>query len=71
MKSRGISESQVRSIMNNPDNIIDESECKRIYQKRINENHKVMLFRIFINICKTPGVIITAYKTSKIEKYEH
>jgi len=71
MKNRGIAESEVRSIINNPDNIIDESECNRIYQKRINENQKIFLIRIFLNICKTPGVIITAYKTSKIEKYEH
>ena len=70
MKSRGITELQVRSIVNNPDKIIDESECKRIYQKKLNANHKVMLFRIFLNICKTPGMIITAYKTSKIKKYE-
>jgi len=29
------------------------------------------LYRIFVNVCKTPALIITGYRTSKIEKYEN
>jgi len=33
------------------------------------EIRKIVLMRVFINTCKEPGVVITVYKTSKIEKY--
>jgi len=29
------------------------------------------LYRVFVNICKKSALIITVYKTSKIEKYEN
>jgi len=71
IKSRGISELQVYTVVSNPDKIINESECKRIYQKKMSDGQQAMLFRVFLNTCKTPGMIITAYKTSKISKYEN
>jgi len=37
----------------------------------ISENDEKKLLRIFVNTCKEPNLIITAYKTSKIDKYEH
>ena len=30
---------------------------------------KQFVFRIFVNICKQPNLVITAYKTSRISKY--
>jgi len=33
------------------------------------ENDKAYLIRIFVNHLVDPAVIITAYKTSKIDKY--
>lgn len=33
------------------------------------ENDKFYLYRVYLNICKIPPLVITAYKTSKIEKY--
>lgn len=33
------------------------------------ENNKTYLIRVFVNEAKTPPLIITAYKTSKIQKY--
>ena len=68
---RGISLDMVKQIMVDPDRVIDEEPCKQIYQSVILEYHKKHLYRIFVNICKTPAVIITGYKTSKIEKYEN
>ncbi len=68
LQRRDIKKSIIESIIENPDNIIDEKD-KRIYQGIIKENDKKRLFRIFVNINVNPYVIITAYKTSKIEKY--
>jgi len=41
-----------------------------IYQKIIVEVDKPYLYRVFINTSKEPFLVVTAYKTSKIEKYE-
>ena len=40
-----------------------------VYQNMILENNKTYLIRVFVNEGKTPPLIITAYKTSKTQKY--
>ena len=40
-----------------------------VYQKIVLENNKNYLIRVFMNEDKTPPLIVTAYKTSKIQKY--
>ena len=70
IERRGITECQVHTVISDPDKIIRESECKSIYQKKITDDKQVMLYRVFLNTCKTPRMIITAYKTSKLSKYE-
>jgi hypothetical protein len=40
-----------------------------VYQSIIEENEKRYLIRVFVNEDKMPPVIITAYKTSKLDKY--
>jgi len=35
----------------------------------LNENSNNYLYRVFVNELKKPSVIITVYKTSKIDKY--
>ncbi len=40
-----------------------------VYQNMVLENNKTYLIRVFVNEDKTPPLIITAYKTSKTQKY--
>ena len=40
-----------------------------VYQNMMLENNKTYLIRVFVNEDKTPPLIITAYKTSKTQKY--
>ncbi len=68
LKNRNIEENLVKKIIKNPDKIIDYDDCIKIYQSKIKAG-KTYLIRIFINTCKEPIVIITVYKTSKVEKY--
>ncbi|MBN2481703.1 MAG: DUF4258 domain-containing protein [Bacteroidales bacterium] len=68
IKNRNIPENSVRDIIENPDKIIDYDKCIKIYQS-IYKTDRKFLMRVFINCCKEPMVIITVYKTSKIEKY--
>lgn len=71
IKDRGISEEKIVLTLVNPDRIDKESECMWIYQKLFLIDGKKYLIRAFVNVCKDPTLIITAYKTSKIDKYEY
>lgn len=66
--SRNIDIETIERILENPDKITEEAD-KLIYQSLISENNKSYLVRIFVNHLVDPTVIITAYKTSKIDKY--
>jgi hypothetical protein len=54
-----------------PDAIIPDDPEITVYQKVGSERNKSYLYRVFVNIQKRPKVIVTVYKTSKIEKYEN
>lgn len=66
IKLRGISEGLVWKVLENPDQIVNE-DGKKVYQSVI-ENGR-FLIRIFVNYKKTPKVVVTVYKTSKVKKY--
>ena len=69
MELRNIPVEIVEAILNSPQQTILELE-KKIFQSIVNfENEGEYLVRIFVNINKQPNLVITVYKTSKIEKY--
>lgn len=66
---RGIREDIVMKVLSNPDQII-KLRSKHIYQALIiTETAEKFLIRVFVNCEVIPNIIITAYKTSKIDKY--
>lgn len=65
LNRRSISKDTVELVITKPDVISIEEENQLIYQKVI-ENY---LYRVFINNTKSPPLIKTVYKTSKITKY--
>jgi hypothetical protein len=71
MDERGIPEKMVLEILEQPDQTIPEDEGKLIHQsiKYFREEDKDFLVRVFVNIVKQPNLVITVYRTSKIEKY--
>jgi len=69
MKQRGITENQVNKVIRKPDSIIEKGD-RKIYQSLIESSQgKSYLLRVFVNTNKSPNLIITVYKTSKIDKY--
>lgn len=68
MHLRHITKSIVEKALVNPLEII-ESDGKKIFHSIVLMENKKYLIRIFVNHKKTPNVIITVYKTSKISKY--
>jgi len=68
MQLRNIRKSIVEEILGNPDHVIKE-DGKKVYHSVKVSGGKRYLFRIFVSINKTPNIVITVYRTSKIEKY--
>lgn len=68
MALRGLSLEIVQMTLKNPKQIITE-HGKKIYQSIINFEEGDYLVRIFVNTEKNPNLVITMYKTSKINKY--
>ena len=72
MARRGIPLALVQSVLEHPEQrVVDESsEARWIYQSRFPlEDGKMYLLRVVVDEDENPPVIITAYRTSKIEKY--
>lgn len=71
MARRQISESDVKSILLTPEQTEPVREGREVYQSRIElgEPPKTYLLRVFVDIDRKPPEVVTAYRTSKIEKY--
>ena len=69
--ARGLSKDLVLEVLNNPDKIIELDSVLLIYQKILVEPDKRYLYRVFVNRELDPKLIVTVYKTSKIDRYEN
>jgi len=67
---RGLILADVEDVLNFPTKIVKEENGVSVYQKLVIESNKEYLYRVFVNTDKKPPMVITAYKTSKIDKYE-
>jgi len=68
---RSLDRNIVESVLLNPDQILeDENNADiAIYQSIIKEFGKLFLYRVFVDTKLLPNVIVTLYRTTKIEKY--
>jgi len=68
---RSLDRNVVESVILNPEQIIEDENNTdiEIYQSIIKEYGKLFLYRVFINTQSLPNVIVTLYRTTKIEKY--
>ena len=69
MEIRGISKSEVTEVLENFDSSENQDIETKIFSKILIESNKTYLYRVFFNTTKNPQLVITAYKTTKIEKY--
>jgi hypothetical protein len=69
MEKRGINKATVESVLKNPDQITTHDDLN-VFQRIERIDRKLFLIRVFLNMRKFPNVVVTVYRTSKIEKYE-
>jgi hypothetical protein len=68
---RGLDKSIVDDVLDAPSAVVSQDNGIKIFQKIFLEGDKLYLYRIFVNCIKVPPLVVTAYKTSKTDKYEN
>jgi len=66
---RGVSREIVEKVLSAPEQVVPASNGNRAFQSRIVFGRKTFLVRVIIDEEREPPVIVTLYRTSKIDKY--
>lgn len=68
---RGLSEEAVRAILLSPEQRIEVRPGRVVLQSKVflEPSGTVFLLRVFVDIDRRPAEVVTAYRTSKVEKY--
>ena len=71
MKRRGLIKEVVAKVIENPEQQWETGKGRIVLQSRVPMNvpERLFLVRVFVDIDRRPPEIVTAYRTSKIEKY--
>lgn len=69
MDRRGISRKIVDNVLSKPDQKVEQDNLMVFQSIIIDAKDQQFLIRVFVNANKTPPLVVTVYKTSKIEKY--
>ncbi len=68
MKDRCISVDDVTRVIRSPDSVLEEP-CKKIFQKMLIVENTLYIYRVYLNVCKKPPLVITVYRSTKLSKY--
>jgi hypothetical protein len=69
IEAREITFSDLLAVVKTPDQKFDFETDEAVCQSKVTFGGKIYLLRVFVNYQKNPPVIISAYRTSNINKY--
>ena len=70
LERRGISREFLDSVLQNPQQIVDDRDGKKAYQSQFEfENGKTYLVRAIVADNTKPAIVLTVYRTSQIARY--
>jgi hypothetical protein len=69
MERRNIPFALVEEVLENPQQIAPERAGKTAYQSRQNIGGKMFLVRVIVDDAVDPAVVVTVYRTTKVQKY--
>ena len=70
MARRGVLREVVEDILAQPEQVVAGRDNRTIYQSRLDkEEEKTYLVRVVVDEQIDPPVVITVYRTSKVQKY--
>ena len=59
----------LESVLDNPQQVLSERGGKKAYQSQLDFGGKIFLLRVIVDETVDPAVVVTVYRTSKINKY--
>jgi len=68
MASRQIPAELVQSVLEHPEQIVEEKGIK-VYQSMVEISGQTRLLRVFANDSTLPVIVVTVYSTTQIRKY--
>ena len=69
MHRRQIPHAWLDACMQSPEQITEGSGHRKIFQSRFTQDGKVFLLRVVVETWQEPPVVVTLYRTTKLEKY--
>jgi hypothetical protein len=71
MQRRDIAEAEIAAVLAAPEQCHEVRPGRCVYQSRVTagDTTRVYLLRIFVDTDREPPRVVTAYRTSKVEKY--
>ena len=69
LRRRDLDEAIVRQVLANPEQRLVVRPGREVVQSRLEFGGRRYLFRVFVDVDRSPAEVVTAYRTSKIEKY--
>jgi len=70
MKRRGLSREIVQSVLDGAQQVVEERGGRRAYQSLIEmQPGTAYVVRVIVDDASDPAVVVTAYRTTKIDKY--
>ena len=69
MERRGIDIAAVRHVLDAPEQRESVRAGRDVLQSRVKVGKRTYLIRVFVDTDRRPAEVVTAYRTSKIEKY--
>ena len=59
----------VEEVLRQPQQIVPESPPKKAYQSKVDFGGKIFLLRVIVDDTIEPAIVVTLYRTKKINKY--
>ncbi len=71
MERRGLSEEAIRQVLERPEQRYPIRPGREVLQSRLDLGalQRRYLVRVFVDVDRSPSEVVTAYRTSKLEKY--
>lgn len=69
LRRRRIPRAILDSVVESPEQVVPAHGGKHAYQSRVNFGGRVFLVRAIVDDSVDPATVITAYRTTKIDKY--
>jgi hypothetical protein len=69
MHRRGLDEAAIRRVLEHPEQREAVRPGREVLQSRIELKGQIYLIRVFVDVDRVSPEVVTAYRTSKVEKY--